>query len=406
MLSDTKKIILSFTACHFLLIFSYTIILAFLPLYFESKAISEKGIGMLVAVNHLMSLPTVVLFGVISDRFSPKRLCKYGALLYALYLFGVSRTGSFSLFFLLQIMGGASFAICIVTLNSLFFKHLSLSNRGKKIGLFLAGSYLGFGIGPYLAGLVAGWFDLQGVFWVASGAATLLFLLTSTLKDYPIQSFRMMDYVRDMRSRRAMLVILCFFIEGIHVGAEHLSYTLLMKHQLGLSVAEIGLFYLLLAVFFAFVTYSIGHWVDRETRWIGFFLAIGMLISGIFQLLTGTVTTFGGLVLIRYLHILGDGFLMWTLAYFVSMIFPDKRLGGNYGFTRVINTIGMSLGAFVFGLVMGKGGYPIPFYLSGGIEILIAGFFFTQVRYLNVSHHKHIPLDEAQQPGAPDRPIP
>jgi MFS family permease len=407
MWSESRKIILTFSFCHFLLVFTYTILLAFLPPYFESVGIAEERIGSLVAASHIMTLPTVMIFGMISDRFSPRRLSMLGALLYTVYAFGASRAETFEAFLPLQMLGGVSYAICIVTLNSLYLKHLSGSHRGKKIGIFLMASYFGFGLGPLSAGRLATIGQLNWVFYAAGTASAVLFFGSLFLKDYPIKPFRLGDYVKDIRSRRSFLIIFCMFAEGMHVGAEHTSYTLLMKHHAGMTAADIGLFYFLMALWIAFLTYSIGHWVDKDSRWIKYFLSGGMLMSGIFQILTGTAESFLGLLIIRDLHLFGDAFMMWALTYFISMIFPDDRLGGNFGFTRVVNTVGISLGALLFGASMGFGGYSMPFYLSGVFQLGIAVFFFTQREYLDVSHHKYASAAEvaAARPLV-ERPMP
>jgi MFS family permease len=96
-------------------------------------------------------------------------------------------------------------------------------------------------------------------------------------------------------------------------------------------------------------------------------------------------------VTIRYLHIIGDAIVLWTLAYFISLIFPSARLGGNYGFTRVVTTLGTSLGAFGFGQVMAHGGYSLPFYLSGIFEIAVALFLLSQWRHMTAPSMKEMP---------------
>lgn len=382
MSSKTRRLILIFSLCHLFLVFSYTILLAYLPPYFEMQGLDGRQIGILVAAFHFMTLPMVALFGVVSDRFSPRRLCQVGALFYGVYALGLTQAHSMSAFLPLQAIGGASYAIGLVTLNSLYMKHLSATHRGKKISLFLMAAYIGFGVGPLLAGESAGVESLKNVFFLA-GASALGFLAFSfRLKDYPIRSFRLSEYVRDVRGRLALLVIFALFTEGFHVGAEHTSFTLLMKHRLGFTPAGIGRFYLFLGLWMAVITWLLGAWADRQKRWVPFFLAGGTLVSGVFQIFTGAASTAATLVTIRYLHIIGDAIVLWTLAYFISLIFPSDRLGGNYGFTRVMTTLGTSLGAFGFGQVMARGGYSLPFYLSGVFEIGVALFLLSQWRYM------------------------
>ncbi len=387
----TRQLILFFSLCHLFLVFSYAILLAYLPPYFEMLGLDGRQIGLLVATTHFMTLPMVALFGVVSDRFSPRRLCQAAAIFYGVYALGLTQASSLSAFLLLQAIGGASYAIGLVTLNSLYLKHLSATHRGKKISLFLMASYVGFGVGPLLAGELAGAESLTNVFLLA-GASALGFLIFSfRLKDYPIQSFRLTEYVRDVRGRLALLVIFALFAEGFHVGAEHTSFTLLMKHRLGFTPAGIGRFYLFLGLWMAVITWLLGAWADRQKRWVPFFLAGGTLVSGVFQIFTGAASTAAALVTIRYLHIIGDSIVLWTLAYFISLIFPSDRLGGNYGFTRVVTTLGTSLGAFGFGQVMARGGYSLPFYLSGMFEIAVALFLLSQWRFMTAPSMKEEP---------------
>jgi hypothetical protein len=122
---------------------------------------------------------------------------------------------------------------------------------------------------------LAGVASLKNVFLLASASALGFLSFSFRLKDYPIQSFRLTEYVRDVRGRLALLVIFALFAEGFHVGAEHTSFTLLMKHRLAFTPAGIGRFYLFLGLWMAVITWLLGAWADRQKRWVPFFLAGG-----------------------------------------------------------------------------------------------------------------------------------
>jgi len=75
------------------------------------------------------------------------------------------RVNSFFGFMLSCIVGGTGSCVFVITSYSLYYRHLNLKHRGKKIGSFLFGAYGGFAFGPFLAGILQKYWPMQSVFW-------------------------------------------------------------------------------------------------------------------------------------------------------------------------------------------------------------------------------------------------
>ncbi|MFH1024298.1 MAG: MFS transporter [Planctomycetota bacterium] len=110
----------------------------------------------------------------------------------------------------------------------------------------------------------------------------------------------------------------------------------------------------------------------RSSGDFSIFLA-GVTLSGTFQILTGAVHSTAALYAVRLAHTLGDAMIMVSQGILVSVLFPERRVGGNFGFMTANRTLGISLGSAGAGWLMGRYGYPAVFVFGGAVLLAAAG---------------------------------
>ncbi|MEW6108421.1 MAG: MFS transporter, partial [Nitrospirota bacterium] len=337
------KPLLPFFICYFLLLLVNWMIMAFLPIYLKSVLLSDEKTGIIIGIYSISSLIMVLPAGLFSDFFSPKKIAISGAFLFMLYCGGLYKYNGYYQLAVIALIGGTGNSILNIILYSLFLKVMGLGVRGKKIALFQVGAYLGFGAGPLIGGLIVQRYSFDMLFISATGLSVILFALIFTLKDCAPIRFSLKDYRVDLKDSRIFLLLLIVLMYATHFGVEQTSFSLLMKEKLDFSGERIGLVFFILGVWMAALAPVAGHSFDRSNNVI-VILITGLLSSSLFQVITGYVSNFEQLIVIRILHTMGDALVIFTIGILTSEFFPEQRLGGHAGVVHITRTIGIFLG--------------------------------------------------------------
>jgi len=351
----------------------------YLPLYFKELGLPDAKIGFLIGTFSVTTLFLVAFFGLLSDKLSPRRLVQLGVSLLFIYLTGLYFFRTFTGLFIILIIGGSGSTLYLVSLYSLYYKHLSSKRRGRNMGIFLLSAHFGFGFGPLLGGFISR--SQGGGFIFATGAVFmfLLFLLTFTLLDTTPLRFSLAKYKKDTKRKEVFLLVLIVFIMGIHFGTERVSFSLFMKEDVGLTTWQIGQIFFFLGIWLGIFSLISGHLFDVNRKAI-VFLSLGLFLSGSFQVLTARADSYLSILVIRLAHTIGDAFIILTLGLLVSSLFPHKRMGGNIGFVETVRMGGAFLGALISGFLNGNFGYQPSFIFSGILVVLLSFYLLPHRR--------------------------
>jgi len=346
---------------------------AFLPVHLKARGLSDPMVGMVMGFYSISALLLMIPLGVLSDRVSPKKVLLGGAALLFVHLAGVRVAYSWYAFLFLAALGGLSWAIFQTVLMALFLKVVSPAQRGVKIAVYQMGSYLGFGVGPLLAGTLwgdAGYVDMLG--YAIAGAAVLIALVL-TLKDSDPIRFNLVDYREDLKQPRALAFLAVWMIYATHFGVEQTSYTLLMRRDLGFSTAEVGWTYLAVGLWMALMAPATGRGFDVRQSLIRL-LALGLVVSSVFQVLTAYVQSVPGMIAVRLLHTTGDVPVILAMGIMTAAFFPQGRLGGHSAVVYAVRTLGAFAGNYAAGLAVPLIGYRGTF-VGSGLLVLAATLF-------------------------------
>ncbi len=360
-----------FFLCNLLFSINFWLVFAYYPIYFNKLGISDKRIGVLVAVLSFVTLISVFPFGVASDRFSAKTLLRTGAFTLAVGNVLITQSNNFYYVLLIVMLSGAGSTLFIVTLFSLYYKQLEGHRRGVKIALFTLGTSLGFGIGPFAGGFIIKYIGLEWVFMFSAFFNFVLFFLVSYLRSSVPVKFRIDMYWKDLVRPDVLFLIIVVFIMSSHFGVERTCMTLLMSKVINLSGLQTGTIFLAIGLWISVLGLFAGHFFDKTKRVI-LLIAFSMLITGVFQIVTAYVDSFASLLIVRLLHTIGDSSFMVLKGVLITIIFPLERMGGNFGFVYSINTLASSIFALISGILSGYYGYGFPFIASGLLLVVVA----------------------------------
>ncbi|SHF31430.1 Predicted arabinose efflux permease, MFS family [Desulfacinum infernum DSM 9756] len=371
--------LITFPLCGFTFVTVLWMTLSFLPVHLQEVGISDSMIGTIMGSYSISALLLMLPLGVLSDRVSPRKVLMAGAVLLLFHLLGLRVARTTAAFLVMACLGGIAWAIFQIVLQALFLKVIKPSHRGLKIAIFQMGTFLGFGMGPLLAGTVWGEMDYVRMLRFAVVGAVALLVIVLLLEDSEPIHFGIKDYREDLKQPRALLFLLIWVIYASHLGVEHTAFTLLMKKGLGFTNAQIGWCFLAIGVWMALVSPGLGHRFDVRQSVIRL-LALGLMISSVFQVLTGFAGGLSQMILVRIFHTLGDVPVMLAMSIMTAAFFPAGRLGGHSAVVYAVRTVGVFAGNYGAGLLMPHVGYRGVFAVSGMVVLVATLALLPSIR--------------------------
>jgi MFS family permease len=361
-----------------LLYFGYTltfwIILAFIPIYLTDTGFSHFQIGVLFAAIPLTSLLLMFPFGFFSDRVSPKSLTTLGLIIFAAFLIGLRYVGGFGGYLALFFLGGVGDALFRISCFSLFYKIIGERNKGRKLGIFTGIGLLGYGLGPLIGGSLLMGMEMKSLLWVALLLLLFPLILSLFLESVKPFKFYMGVYKKDLLRKEVIILIVLVFALATHLGAERTSLSLFLEKDAHLAMDSIGMMFCFigltmgtLCIINGFVSDS----VSRRRRRLAHLLYIGLLLSGLFNVLMLIPKTFASVLLVRILHVSGDSTFIVSQRVTVSNLFLPERIGGSLGLVEAIHTLGIFSGMLVSGALPG---YILPFVVTGSLALAVIPF--------------------------------
>ena len=359
----------------------------FLPVYMKAQGLTDGQIGTVFGLMSISALVLMFPLGVLSDIFPPRRLVLVGVCIFIFYAWQILTAEVYWQFLLVAPLGGLAVSNFYIVLYALFLKVIDKNQVGKKIAFYQSGMYLGLGIGPAIGGLLIRQGGFAALLWGVLVGGLIVLILVLKLPATETIRLDLGGYKRDLRQGRIILFLLLVFIYPIHFGVEQTSLTLLMKDTLDFSFTSIGLVYLVIGIWMAFLAPFAGHRFDTSQS-LRALLICGLAISGIFQILTATVSSLPSMVIVRLLHTVGDVMMILSIGVMTAAFFPEARMGGNSAVVVATRTCGIFTGNLGSGFINGAFGYSYSFAISGSVVLLfviVAGG--AMGRILVVSKH-------------------
>jgi MFS family permease len=319
------------------------IILAFIPLYLTDEVgLCHMEIGILLATFPIASLLLMFPFGVFSDRLPPKKLVILGLIIFAVFLIGlrhVSGFGGLLAFFFIGGIGGALFRISCL---SLYYKLIGEEHKGRKLGFFMGIGLLGYGLGPLIGGQLLMGMDMHSLLLIAFFILLVPLFFSLFLEETKPVKFEIGFYRKDIMKKEVLILVAMVFALATHLGAEQTSLSLFLEHDVGLRENSIGMMFCFIGLAIGSLCIVNGFVSDRmgnRGRSLAPLLYIGLLFSGLLNVLMIIPRVFATVLLVRILHVVGDSTFLVSQRVTISNLFLPERVGGNLGFIEAVHRL-------------------------------------------------------------------
>lgn len=367
------------------------------PVIAGQFSLSPSGVSWMMTIFMVFFGVSSVIFGKLSDLFSPRRLIFIGM---AIYLFGsiLGFLGRASYPWVIaaraiQGIGGSAIPALIF---SIIARYVDISGRGKIFGFIISVVSFGIGLGPVLGGFISktlhwsvlflipllilisipffnrelpdeprreGQVDIPGAFLIAAtvgglvlylnfgqwyyvaalATALILFLVRIRVVAEP---FIKPSLFANRKFRNGVIVNFCIFSMVLGI----LFLVPLMLSQIhGLNTGQIGLIIFPGAISSVFFGPWAGRLADRKGNLFVLMIGLGLLVSSV--LLMAFLVSSSSLVISASLLMtyIGFSFIQTGMINSVSQTLPEAEIGIGMGVFNLVGIISGAIGTAVVG---------------------------------------------------------
>lgn len=379
--ADRLRVYLAIPAALLLFNSGFFLIRNPLPNYLEAVGLGNLS-GAMQAVLPATALLLAIPIGLLSDRFSPRKLAISGLVIFCLFAGLVQFLGAgppaAAMLFAAYFLCGVAAVIAQSAIRPLYLKCVGAHNRGRKLALFQAVTMLGFGTGPFLAGLACrflGW-PVEAQFRLALPLGLMGLVAALVMKDSTPTPFDLAAYRAIVLRRPVIIYLGVIFLNALHFGIEAVCVAPFVKQITG-DAWGVGIYFgsiaLVLAVTAAGTMWLREHAGNRYRMWVW-----GLAGSAVFNIAVAFVDRSAPwqFFALRYGHVIADAFMLVAGLQIVASLFPRSRVGGPLGLTSMVQTLGILAGSLLAGAIVDwsqspPGRLEVPFVLVG--VLVLAG---------------------------------
>lgn len=310
----------------------------------------------------ILALPSGYLYG----RVEKKYLLALGIIALAAGSLLAGFSATFIQFLLSQIIMGAGFSLCLITIIITLSTSSTSRNRGSVLGMNTFSRTVASVISPAIAGFVTIVFDWRHVFFAYTIISVLsLFIVLAFMKkekEIAVKEEESASYFNPAIISIFFAIFATFFVGA---GFRNTLMPLFGKDVLGMNPAAIGMVLSVSALVYLLAGPSAAFLSDRHGR--KFFLSLGLLLTAIGLFSFIFVSDINQLYVLSV--ILGFGAITYVIP--VAMI-GDMTLNAKKDFSimRLVSELGFVVGPIVLGIIADYYGFSAAAILAGILTII------------------------------------
>jgi MFS family permease len=344
------------------------------PFHALAAGAGSAEIGVLFSAIQVAAAAASIPAGLLADRWGHRRVLAVAALLGAVNLVVISRTSSYPLELVLQMLGGASGSAGMAVCMALVAAGVEPRRMGRAVAWLTLANQVGYLLGPALAALLLQWLsvddDLVVSGCLALSVTALLPLLPRRGQAGARAGVGLVDVLALVRRREVMAVFFGMIAATLLWGTVEAYLPLLATDQLGLPASVVGAVIALQALLNAAARFPAG-WLADRLRWrspavVALTAAYGALLV-VATLVPGLA---GGLVLAGAVVAIAAAFVLLATS-FASLAGETNR-GAVMGVYGAGLFVGLALGPLAFGPLVEAAGYTVGLGACAGTATMLS----------------------------------
>ena len=351
------------------------------PLYAQSLGADAVLVGIINSAFLLMAALLSLPLGMMSDRLGRKRLACFGALILSAtsFLLYFSKTPWQMVW--IYLFFGIGLAAFGPTMMSLVADISPVTHLGRSYGWYTTALYTSMSLGPALGGFLAGELGFLQVFLISGILVFITFWLMllylprarHILKERAKKNESVV--AREFLQNRPLMGCWLVTLGGCFGLGMFVTFFPLHAHNLGLSMAEIGLVFAVQGLWNALSRIPFGYLSDRVAR-RGTLVIIGLLGYGVAMVGFAVSTSVDHFILTATLLGISMGLAFTSVGALIAEVVDLQSRGLAMGGYNTCIYLGMMLSSALMGGVIERIGFENSFHLTGLLNLFLLGFFY------------------------------
>jgi MFS family permease len=348
----------------------YNLSFFFWSVFLLARGLSGAQVGVVLAVNTIVSLLMSLPSGLLHDRYEAKNVFLVGLGLQVVFLVSLFWVRDFGFLVLLFLVAGVAHRLIEVSLDGYSIKAHQDSTGQKILDYFLLFRFTGIALGILTSSFLIGGELLD---WIL--VANLIGVVILAILSFFLPKISAVDLTTEISKQsfadpKVYFFLIGLFVFALHFGAEAVSYVPFLTTWLGLEGVEVGLYMALPILCMGVGSFYFNRIIGTKVA-SGYFLVFGLLASGVFHVLMVNTDVWLSL-LFRTLHELGDAAVFTFMYRGLTDLFAGHRVGNILGVVSLNMTLAASVSALFYGYLIDHYAITAPLVVSGFLGAILA----------------------------------
>ncbi len=364
------KDFISLALTQFILFTVFYSLLTTLPIYVIDELGGTQANAGLIVTFMLASAIVVRPFSAkVLDVVGKKRTLVLSVGAFALTTFFYLFMTAFIPLLVLRFIHGISFSIVTTATSAIAADIVPKSRKGAGMGYFAMSMNLAVVVGPFIGLTLLQFISFDTYFIILSALMVVSFLCTFIVKIAESKQVEQVTFaikLKDLIEPKAIPIALISGLVGV-AYASILSFVPVYAEDIGLATTASYFFLVFAVVMIAFRPYLGRAFDEKGPRYV---LIPSLLIFALGLIVLGFTTTSIVLLIAAGLIGLGYGTLLPGFQTVAIQSTESHRSGHAISTFFIFYDLGIAIGAFIWGMIIGGFGYEAMYFTGAGLIIV------------------------------------
>lgn len=364
------KDFISLALTQFILFTVFYSLLTTLPIYVIDELGGTQANAGLIVTFMLASAIIVRPFSAkVLDVVGKKRTLVLSVGAFALTTFFYLFMTAFIPLLVLRFIHGISFSIVTTATSAIAADIVPKSRKGAGMGYFAMSMNLAVVVGPFIGLTLLQIISFETYFIILSALMVVSFLCTFIVKITESKQFEQVTFalkLKDLIEPKAIPIALISGLVGV-AYASILSFVPVYAEDIGLAKTASYFFLVFAIVMIAFRPYLGRAFDEKGPRYV---LIPSLLIFALGLIVLGFTTTSIVLLIAAGLIGLGYGTLLPGFQTVAIQSTESHRSGHAISTFFIFYDLGIAIGAFIWGMIIGGFGYEAMYFTGAGLILV------------------------------------
>lgn len=344
----SRRLVLTFGLLTGLFAAGYGVMFTLLDDFRDEFGISEKALGLVVAVGFFSAFLAQVFIAPLADRGHARKLVFIGMVFNLVGLVAMAFGDNVATLASGRIVMGIGTGIAVPAIRRIVIL-ADPDHLGNNIGKLLAADVAGFAMGPAISAVLVGPFGIPAPFLVIAALSVACLPIISRVRvdETAVENQPSARFAFDLLKSRPYLAALCFGMAVFLMIGTFDALWVLVLDDLNTAdwIANLGI------TLFALPLIFLGSVGGRLAQRVGPFRigTIGLLLGSGFIFAYGQLPTGAAMFAVSMFHALSDAVSVSSAGVAVGMVSPKDRQAGAQGMLGGAQTLVGGISALMAG---------------------------------------------------------